>query len=186
MEELHRFVKQCFVSARLTLTCCAFRQMRCMPVQIFNDVMGKATSKELQKSWQQNVIKAWVKNQTNLVRQCRSQRVEEIPQLLTQELSCLINMMLQRITCNWAWVHQRQQPQAYIQISQSTKIQQLKLNIRRHSNTDTASILVQYSKNCHLIAGVKVHYYNWVCGGRGHRQVLPNEWMYHGRKRDPK
>lgn len=38
--------------------------------------------------------------------------------------------------------------------------------------------LGQYSKNCHLIAGVKMHYNNCVWGGKGCRHILPSEQMW--------
>lgn len=58
--------------------------------------------------------------------------------------------------------------------------------IRRHPNLDTASSLVQYSENCHLVAGVKMHRYNCVRGSRGGRHVLPNEQMRLWKKERPK
>lgn len=58
--------------------------------------------------------------------------------------------------------------------------------IRRHPNLDTASSLVQYSKNCHLVAGVKRYYCNCLYGDRGRRHVLPNEQMWLWKKERPK
>lgn len=100
------------------------------------------------------------------MRQCRVQWLEEIPLLIVWGLPCLISKILLRSKCSSEMMSVKAKshkpasrwadPWKFNCINRQLK------KIRRHLNLDTASSLVQYSKNCHLAADVKMHYCNCV------------------------
>lgn len=100
------------------------------------------------------------------MRQCRVQWLEEIPLLIVWGLPCLIGKMLQRNKCRSETMSvkakSRKPASRWADPWKFNCINRQLKKIRRHLNLDTASSLVQYSKDCHLAAEVKMHYCNCV------------------------